>query len=654
MERILTLKTLIADNEDGVGCWTHKVAIMFRCCGKMYTVQEKEAYYCVLFAPQCSCNPTANDPSDEKAYDCYVQNVITDGHGRATLSCCYYSKHFSMTDNKYDKYDKYNVTPSDVVYLFPKKCHEKLLPVLQQIHDAGGTWVGAVSVHEHSNRPFSTGQVIFLTTPNAKCEDRDFCGDRPRGDLLNCNIHFDTTNVIQLRKKHSAELTLKPATIIEEKCGVLNKNKQITFEDFKRLFGDKRDVNVWARCDMNAQHFRNVLEDSSERDKVIKYIEHINGAGTELGTRFTNTYYGSRLLIYLLDLQDDPLINYYEREIYGKIKYIYKDDKDNKEIERWCVYDGDIHLFKTKGLFRIIQNVKFDAGYEWFVKNVFSLTPHLFNRSRIYYYCNKPNSTCIPKCEYGTSYSGYTGKHSEYVTKCQHDHYTVLFSDAIKKYAQDNGGVFEMESRSDQQFYNHRLVNLKKYEKLWRFFDLVNVYSFTEDEVNCYNNNKYERKSGCNYICDWHKVVKASKINCYYTLYNRYRVSPFTKFFDNVYDWFMQEEHWQPRPIFCGMEYSLLPKNFMSRYLRPHRANHRHELSKSDLYKADVITSMHQDNGELGWPASENQHVLKSERKRLLVGLQRRMKHKLYEPDSGTVKKIKKRFDTMCKDLNSK
>lgn len=45
---------------------------------------------------------------------------------------------------------------------------------------------------------------------------------------------------------------------------------------------------------------------------------------------------------------------------------------------------------------------------------------------------------------------------------------------------------------------------------------------------------------------------------------------------------------------------------------------------------------------------------LTSERKRILVPLQKQLKRKLYEPDSGIVIKIKKRFETMCMEFENK
>jgi hypothetical protein len=670
MERIEKLKSLISDNDDGIGCWTHKLAIVFRCCGKVYAIQDKEAYYCVLFVPQCLCKPSTNEIAVAD-YNCYVQNVITDGNGCATLSSCYYSNEMFST-TRYNC-SKSKPTPSDVTYLFPKECHEKLSPALQEIHDAGGVWVGAVSVHENLTRLLGTnGKVVVMTDPTGKCDKNDFCGDTLRGDLLHFHIHFDTKKSIILRDKYAArEKNAEEQNAYEESdvemqdqdeemedqekiVNTDNESKTIeNFEDFTLLFcgRDERDADVWAYCDNNTEQFENVRGAVEERDKIISYIENINGANTEYGTPAINTYYGNKLLIYLLDLQNDPVINFYENEIYDKVQNIFKDDPENEEIRRWRSYDGNIHLFQTPGLFKTIQNVTFDAEYKWFVENVYTLTPVLFNRSKINYHCSKPNSVCLPNNEYGSLHSGYTNFDKEFVTRCLNKHYTVLLSDAIKNYARENGNTFEIGSSSEYNklLKQYKIMNVNKYEKLWRFFDLANVYNFTRQEVHCYNNCRYTVKSGDGYVCNWHA---ASKSRRYFTLYNRYYNTAFNNLLSGVYNYFICNQHWNPDNGY-NIKY-VLPAKFVDTYLTPHESNHIHRILKSDMYKPNVITSAQQDSGEFGWPLPKDQHVLTSERKRMLVGLQRQLKHKLYEPDSGPVIKIKRRFETMCMEFENK
>ncbi|BBB16565.1 hypothetical protein [Heliothis virescens ascovirus 3j] len=654
MDRIQStpsLKMMIADNDDGIGCWTHRVAIMFRCCGKMYTIEAVDTDCCVLFAPRCLCEPT------QFIYNCFVQNVITDGNGCATLYCCYYSSGETCSTTK-SKYSIRHATPDNVSLMFPEQCRENLGPALQEITNAGGMWVCAVSQHEnstHRRRPCSN-QVSVLDTPT-----RLFCNSTSTGSLIKFNARFDTSSVVWLRNYYDAEddKNDKQHTdddyedddddYYDDEDGGDDDGDDDgsiwTFEDFKRLFAglNERDAGMWKYCDSNAQQmFGRLRKNSTERDKIIEYIERINGAHSSFSEPSRHTYYGSKLLIFLLDLQNDPLISYYECEIFGKIKHIYKDDARNAEIERWCAYDGNIHLFKTCGLYETIQKVKFDAGYKWFVKNVIPITPVLFNRSKINYYCNKPNTTCIPDGEYGEQYSVYSANGLEYVSKCNNEQYTVLLSNAIKRYAAENGNTFELVSGYGNNLLSYKLLNVDKYKQLWHFLDLANVFHFTRTEVNCFNNCHFENKSGDGYVCSWHGVVSTSGITKYHTLYNRYHyMSPFHNFVQGVYKTFIVNQHWMPDRSLFKFE-SCFPRQFIQTYLKPYRANHRHELLKCDMTKSNTII------GELGWPSPDDRHVLISERKLILVGLQRWIKDKLYRPDSETVKKIKERFQTMC------
>jgi len=124
-------------------------------------------------------------------------------------------------------------------------------------------------------------------------------------------------------------------------------------------------------------------------------------------------------------------------------------------------------------------------------------------------------------------------------------------------------------------------------------------------------------------------------------------MTAFNNLLSGIYNYFIRNQHWHPNNGY-NIKY-VLPAQFVDTYLKPHESNHIHRILRSDMYKPNVITSAQQDSGEFGWPLPKDQHVLTSERKRMLVGLQRQLKHKLYEPDSGPVIKIKKRFETMCR-----
>ena len=638
--------------------WTHMVAILFRCCGKAYKVETKKANYCILFAPQCACYKQ----KEAAPYNCFVQNVITDGNGCATLYCGYYSHRgaFSTTKSKHVIYD---ANPEKIAWLFPKQSCEKIKPILQQVTDAAGVWVYAVSEHENLSCRLNAGDVFVLDSPTNLFSEEDFCDDAPRASLIPFDARFDTRSCKLLQNHKFAHIFQrnsdctnnckrlsndnnfnfnndtnddieKNSTIVLPALQLFNNQQIKTFKQFNLLFNgrDVRDTTVWAHCDRNAHLlFEGLRQNAKQRELVVAHIENINGKRKKIwNSKRCNTYYGSRLLIYLLNLQNNPLINHHENKIYKKVKHIFKDDTNNAEIEQWCLYNGNIDQCKTVGLFKTIQKAQFDAAYDWFVKNAIPITPQLINRSKIVYYCN--NSVCESASD---------------AKKCN-GYYTVLLSNAIRQCAADNKGTFEVKGQYSDVLHQHKLINVEKYKELWRFFDLLNVFRFTKSEINCFDARTFTNKTN-NAKCSWHTGFEPCKM--YHTLYNRYFQSAFYNLLRNVCGAFMAMQRCILYKDIMGELKFAFSENFLQKYLEPHTATHYHTMLANDVHNCNSIPT--------NWPAPENCHVLESERERFyrkrercVILLQRRIMEKLYNPDSKYVNKIKTNFESMYKKLN--
>ncbi|AJD09276.1 hypothetical protein [Condylorrhiza vestigialis mutiple nucleopolyhedrovirus] len=619
--------------------WTHTVAILFRCCGKAYKVETKEANYCILFAPQCACYQKEIAP-----YNCFVQNVITDGNGCATLYCGYYSHggEFSTTKNK-DVI--YNANSDKVIWFFPKESRKKIKHVLQQMTTNKDVWVCAVSQHENLSCNLNAGNVFVLDSPTSLFSEKDFCDDVPRASLISFDARFDTRSCKLLQdyifahifqnnsdcKRLSNDISYNndtddDNTLMLPALQSLDNQQIKTFEQFNLLFDgrDARDATVWKYCDRNAHLlFEHLRQNAEERERVVEHIENINGKQKQFwDNKQCNTYYGSRLLIYLLNLQNNPFINHHENKIFKKVKHIFKDDTNNAEIEQWCLYNGNIDQFKTVGLFKTIQKAQFDAAYDWFVNNMISNTPQLINRSKIVYYCN--NSECESASD---------------AEQCNGYYYTVLLSDAIRQCAADNKGTFEIKGQYRDALRHHKLINVEKYKELWRFFDLLNVFRFTNFEMDCYDANRFTNKTN-NAKCNWH--ITFEPCNNYYTLYNRYFQSAFYDLLQNVYYAFMAKENsFLYRDIICRIQFAF-SENFVEKYLKPHKATHYHTVLANNMRNCNSIPA--------NWPAPKNCHVLEYERERFnrkreqcVISLQRRIKHKLSNRiKTNMYKKLKK------------
>nr|AGE61822.1 hypothetical protein [Chrysodeixis chalcites nucleopolyhedrovirus] len=609
MEQITEIAKFQRANRDNVGGhWIHRVVVSMLCCNKIYKVEAFNAKNLKVFVPSCSCEI-------EKVY---VEDIITDCNGNAFLRINRYNYHDVEKESTEPKRYGIYITSYYLLYMNLEKEFTTV-----ELYEP-------TAVQPNLAREFDQKEKKWHRNRN---HDERF--DKCYGKLLDAPpedfplLDRAMENVDHERKKQQY-LSEKNLTELE------------SFEEFKLLFKDttKTDMQIWKYLDENYLIFDTIKEDDEESMELYNYIEELN-----LGDKIT--YYGHKVLRFLTGIHENPIVDEYERLIYQAVASKYP---DNNEVEQWLVYNGDVDSFTTPGLKETIEQIKFDVSYDFFVEKFMTNLPKWINRNEVTFYCDKGSvDECAHKW-YQNNNEGVT------IDPCNNFWPAMLLTDAIKSYASKHNNSFTFVDRTKNQTRKHVIGNINKYPELWKFIDLLNIYTL----------NKRVLFTGLyddiNYKINWIHIFDNKNFTYEYvltkTFLNRYHST-----FDTVLDTLCankqqieDEENEDHDPLIVKLFFeNIFPDDFIQEYCNMHKfAAHVHTIPREKLFTNNATTFEIKsiDGSIVLWPG--NTQVLRCERKRHINKISNWWLEHMYKPESRAVKRIKLHFDSLCQQTQLK
>ena len=642
------------DDKSGTNSgFIHRVVASLLCCGKVYKVEDFEVYYWDLKFPMCDCG--------YNNMNLFIEGIITDGNGFADLA-----------------YDKYHYNSFCDRTADPKHIH----------------WNSVLSCNRNykmsSNLNYKYGckNRVVLNEPTFIIQDlvKNFnSATITWNDNFYHNKYFDTCATLQVcrytiqksdwtrlvkgkRTRLVSDTEQQPPSKILRSSTLLTQLE--TYEDFLKLCKNRKmnDANLWKHFGNNLVLFNKIKDKEPEKLKIIGEIERINNRSTvAVKKTFTNnskpkTYYGHRLLSFLCDLQDNPDVEYMEKNIYEAVAAKYR--QDNSEVEMWLQYKGDVENIKTPGLRETIRQTEFDVCYKMFIEKITRKLPMLIDRSYVVYSCTLP----IKECRNNNLLNPIETKSERCFDLYQHvvpNHKqnlwpAILLTDAIKWYAAAHDNTFPFVEFYGKKKVIHVIKDLEKYDELWRFIDMLNIFEMNmsycdKDQYGILNNpiNEYGSIKNVpilvnNKDCSYYYWV-SPRVTYKKTLMNRY-YSMFNIIVDKLI-------HFKIEKSKCVLEQQAMFRSLFvddfNDYLDSFQANHSHVCLRNSLYTTDTTTFKYKNvNGEIVlWPGNED--VLKSERKRYANKIADWWIDQMYHPNSNHVLKIKQHFENIVADRNN-